>query len=87
MSETTSSDARIQLDVIKELKWDTRVNETDVGVEVDGGIVTLTGTVSSFAKAHAAQEAAHRVKGVLDVANTIEVHLPGREGPTDTDLA
>jgi osmotically-inducible protein OsmY len=39
---------------------------------MDDGVVTLTGTVSSSAKRHAAQEAAHRVAGVLDVANDIE---------------
>jgi osmotically-inducible protein OsmY len=33
--------------VLRELRWNTGVEETDVGVEVDDGIVTLTGTVSS----------------------------------------
>jgi osmotically-inducible protein OsmY len=42
-------DARIHEDVIRELQWDTRVDPTDVGVEVDRGVVTLTGTVSSYA--------------------------------------
>ncbi len=81
------SDPRIQQDVIRELRWDTRVDETDVGVEVDSGIVTLTGTVSSYAKAVAAQEAAHRVAGVLDVANDIQVRIPGSGHRTDTDIA
>jgi osmotically-inducible protein OsmY len=63
------------------------VGATDVGVEVDDGVVTLTGTVSSWAKRHAAQDAAHRVAGVLDVANDIEVKLPGSLLLTDTDIA
>ncbi|MBI4312252.1 MAG: BON domain-containing protein [Chloroflexi bacterium] len=83
----TKTDSRIQQDVLEELKWDPRVEETDVGVEVDNGIVTLTGTVTSLAKRIAAQEAAHRVKGVLDVANTIVVRPPGSPGRTDTELA
>jgi osmotically-inducible protein OsmY len=81
------SDAQIQQDVYHELKWDTRVVETDVGVEVDHGIVTLTGTVRSYPIRRAAQEAAHLVHGVLDVANDIEVKLPGSSHKTDTDLA
>ncbi len=81
------TDAEIQQDVIRELKWDPRVEETEVGVEVDNGIVTLTGTVSSWAKRIAAQEAAHRVFGVLDVANDITVKLPGSLTRNDTDLA
>jgi osmotically-inducible protein OsmY len=81
------TDAEIQQAVLRELKWDTRVEETDVGVEVDAGAVTLTGTVTSWAKRVAAQEAAHRVAGVLDVANDIKVKLPGSAGRTDTEIA
>lgn len=80
-------DAQIQQNVIRELRWDTRVDETDVGVEVDNGVVTLTGTVESYAKAVAAQQAAHQVVGVLDVANNIQVRIPGSRQRTDTELA
>jgi osmotically-inducible protein OsmY len=81
------TDAQIQRDVLDELKWDTRVAETSVGVEVASGIVTLTGTVESWTARLAAQEAAHRVAGVLDVANDIHVKLPGSHERDDTDLA
>lgn len=86
---TTSirSDAAIQQDVLSELRWDTRVEETDVGVEVDQGLVALTGTVSSYVKKLAAQEAAHRVRGVRDVVNNITVTIPGLTGRTDADIA
>ena len=67
------SDIQIQQDVMRELRWDTRIGSTEVGVEVDKGIVSLTGTVENFAKKHAATEAAHRVAGVLDVANDVAV--------------
>lgn len=80
------TDSAIKEAVLRELKWDTRVKDTEVGVEVDGGIVTLTGTVGSWAKRHAAQVAAHRVAGVLDVANDIEVRV-SRSGLNDTDIA
>lgn len=81
------SDSEVKQAVLTELKWDTRVEETDVGVEVDNGVVTLTGTVSSWAKRLAAQEAAHRVAGVLDVANDIQVKVPGSAMRTDTEIA
>jgi osmotically-inducible protein OsmY len=80
-------DSATQQSVLRELKWDTRVDETEVGVEVDSGVVTLTGNVDSWAKRVAAQEAAHRVAGVLDVANDIEVRVPGTPGRTDTQIA
>lgn len=82
----TKTDSEIQQDVIRELSWDTRVTETDVGVEVDDHVVTLTGTVPTYIKKIAAEEAAHRVAGVLDVANDIQV-IPTGQKLTDTDIA
>lgn len=83
----TQNDSQIQQEVLRELKWDTRVEETDVGVTVERGIVTLTGLVDSYAKKLAAQEAAHRVFGVLDVANDMQVRVPGSVGRTDAQIA
>jgi osmotically-inducible protein OsmY len=81
------SDSAIQEEVLRELRWDPRLGEAEVGVEVDRGIVTLTGTVESWPKRLAAQEAAHRVVGVRDVANDVEVRLPGGSQPSDTEIA
>jgi osmotically-inducible protein OsmY len=80
-------DAQIKHAVLQELAWDTRVKETEVGVEVDRGVVTLTGTVDSYAKKLAAQEAAHHVVGVLDVVNNLHVHAFGQGTGSDTELA
>jgi osmotically-inducible protein OsmY len=87
MTATVKTDTQIHHDVLDELKWDSRVDETEVGVQVADGVVTLTGTVTSWAKRVAAQEAAHRVVGVRDVANDIEVKTPGALKRTDTDIA
>ena len=87
METFTKTDIQIQMDVLRELKWDTRVAQTDVGVEVDNRIVTLTGTVDSYAKKTAAERAAHRVVGVLDVANDIEINYPGLGRKTDAEIA
>lgn len=79
------TDAELKRDVIRELTWDAHVNETQIGVEVAGGIVTLSGTTETYAERMAAQEAAHRVGGVLDVANDIQVKYTGMR--TDSDIA
>ncbi len=84
---TKKSDSTLQLDVQNELRWDTRVNVTDVGVSAKDGVVTLTGTVDSWARRYAAQQAAHRVAGVHDVANDIQVRVPGSLERTDADIA
>jgi osmotically-inducible protein OsmY len=83
----TKSDSEIQQSVLRELKWDTRVEETEVGVTVEHGTVTLTGTVDSYAKKLAAQEAAHRVFGVLDVANDLQIRVPRSMGRSDGEIA
>lgn len=89
MSTTTTkkNDVQIQQEVQRELSWDPRVGETEVGVSVQHGVVTLSGTVTSWAKRMAAQEAAHRVNGVLDVANDVTVKLPGGLVRSDTEIA
>jgi osmotically-inducible protein OsmY len=83
----TRTDEQIQRDVIAELRWDARVKPNEIGVQVKGGVVTLTGWVDSYMKKWAAEEAAHRVKGVKAVANDVEVRLPGDSQRTDTDIA
>lgn len=87
MQTHVKNDAQIQREVLAELLWDSRVAAPDVGVEVDKGVVTLTGTVDSYAEKLAAREAAHRVTGVLDVADDIQVKLPSSMQVTDTDIA
>jgi osmotically-inducible protein OsmY len=56
-------------------------------VGVSDGVVTLTGVVSSYAQKFAAQEATHRVTGVLDVANDIDVNPVDSFMRTDTEIA
>jgi osmotically-inducible protein OsmY len=81
------SDQQIQQDVSGELRWDSRVGQAEIRVEVEAGVVTLTGTVDSHAKKLAARRAAHRVRGVLDVADDVEVRLPGSHERSDTEIA
>jgi osmotically-inducible protein OsmY len=81
------SDEQIQKDVLAELKWDARVQPNEIGVAVKDGVVTLMGSVDSYAKRSAAEEAAHRVRGVVAVANDIEVRLPVSAERSDAEIA
>jgi osmotically-inducible protein OsmY len=83
----TRTDALIQSDVMAELKWEPRVKPNEIGVAVKDGVVTLTGWVDSYTKRWAAEEAAHRVRGVKAVANDIEVKLSSSDQKTDADIA
>jgi len=84
---TTRTDEQIQREVLAALAFDPRVRASEIGVAVKDGVVTLTGWVDSYAKRWAAEEAAHRVRGVRAVANDIEVRLPGAAERTDADIA
>jgi osmotically-inducible protein OsmY len=81
------TDEQIQKDVLAELKWDARVQPNEIGVAVKDSIVTLTGWVDSYTKKWAAEDAAHRVRGVVAVANDIEVRLPISAERNDSDIA
>jgi len=84
---TMRADEDIQRDILEELKWDAQVQPNEVGVSVRNRVVTLTGWVDSFAKRWAAERAAHRVKGVVAVANDVEVRLPSKDQRTDPEIA
>lgn len=81
------TDSALQRQVLDELRWDPRVDEAEVGVEVHQGVVVLSGTVTSYSQRAAAEAAAHRVRGVLDVVNELQVVLPGQYVRTDEALA
>jgi osmotically-inducible protein OsmY len=81
------SDKELQQAVMRELEWDPKVNESHIGVAVNGGAVTLAGHVPSYSMKLAAIRAAERVFGVKAVADEIEVKLPGNYTRDDTDIA
>jgi osmotically-inducible protein OsmY len=81
------TDSEIQKDVMDELKFEPMLDATGIGVAVKDGVVTLTGTVSNYAKKFAAEKATWRVKGVKAVAEELVVKLGKGDILTDTEVA
>jgi osmotically-inducible protein OsmY len=81
------SDTDLKQRISRELRWDSRTSSASINVEVDEAVATLTGSVSSYAQKVAAQEAAHHVAGVLDVANDIEVNPVDEFVRADPEIA
>lgn len=77
---------RLRAEVAAELSWDPKVDSTDITVSVDGGRVTLRGTVTSFRHKRAADSAARRVYGVTGITNYLEAHIPDRNRRADADV-
>jgi len=81
------TDSKIKEDVLDELAWQPDIDETQIGVIVENGIVTLTGTVDSYSKKVAAEKAIKGVFGVKAVAEDIEVKYGNSYKRTDKEIA
>jgi osmotically-inducible protein OsmY len=68
------TDSQLRKDVIDEIERDWRFKAAELGVEVDQGIVTLTGTVSSYPKLMAAADIAAEIvrHGVVTLKGSVD---------------
>jgi osmotically-inducible protein OsmY len=81
------TDRELREDVMDELKWEPSINDTNIGIAVDDGVVTMSGTVDSYRDKLSAENAALRVYGVKAVANEIKIKLPGTSERSDDEIA
>ena len=77
----------LQKDVQDAIKWEPLLNAAEIGVTAKDGVITLTGTVDSYAKKLEAEDAAKNVSGVKAVAEEIVIKYSDLGGKTDTDIA
>lgn len=80
------SDSALEKDVREELLFDPRVDVKAITVSAKGGVVTLTGSVPSYAAKFAAYHDAERVSGVNVVVEHMDVSLPDMHSRNDADL-
>lgn len=69
----TRTDEEIEADIETDLILDTWVDSDQVNVDVDAGIVTLTGTVDSLVEKRSAGDDAWDTLGVIDVNNNLTI--------------
>jgi len=81
------TDKELQRDVLDELQYEPSVDASKIGVIADNGIVSLSGTVASYAEHYRAIDVAERVAGVKAVANETKVELPSMHQRDDADIA
>ena len=81
------SDLNLKKDIEAELSWDVSINPANVGVSVDGGVVTLSGHIDNFAQKTAIEKAVKRVSGVQAIAVELDVKLDPLHQRSDTDIA
>jgi osmotically-inducible protein OsmY len=78
---------QLQQDVMEEPKWEPCVTASEIGVSAANGVVTLDGTVPTYAEKWAAERAAQRVEGVKGIAEEITIKLSGPHARTDAEIA
>lgn len=81
------TDRELKEHVQNALDWEPSVDQSDIGVSVDEGVVTLRGNVRSYTERSTAERVTLRVYGVRAVANDLEVRLTTGYERTDTDIA
>jgi osmotically-inducible protein OsmY len=81
------TDSQIQTDVRQALAWDPSITHEQIGVTVSDGVVTLSGTTSSYFEKTEAEKVAQRVGGVKAVAEEIKVKMYESYMKTDQDIA
>jgi osmotically-inducible protein OsmY len=81
------SDKDLERDVRDELAFDPRVDVKAIAVTARAGVVTLSGSVPTYAAKIGAYHDAERVNGVRAVVEHMEVALPDAHARSDADLA
>lgn len=81
------NDKQLRQNVIDELDFEPSIDAADIGVAVEGGVVTLTGHVPNYAQKLGAERAVWRVKGVKAIAEEIQVRFPGDKKHNDDEIA
>lgn len=77
----------LQRDVQNAIKWEPLLHAAEIGVTVKDGVVTLTGTVDSYAKKLEAENATKKVIGVKALVENIEVRFLSSFAKTDAEVA
>jgi len=86
-SIVNKSDNQLKQDIETELRWDPKVNAAEIGVTVNEGVVSLLGTVDTYAEKWAAEDATKRVSGVRTVAQDLTVKILTNHKHNDTEIA
>lgn len=77
----------LQKDVQDAIKWEPLLHAAKIGVIAIDGVITLTGTVDSYAKKLEAEDATKNVAGVRAVVEKIEVKYDIIRGNIDNEIA
>lgn len=70
------TDETIKTNVVNQMRWDNRIDASNVQVSVDQGQVTLSGTVPTYTARQAAADDTWLVNGVKSITNNLTIKYP-----------
>jgi osmotically-inducible protein OsmY len=76
----------LQKNVIAAINWEPLLQAASIGVMVKDGVVTLTGSVNTYAKKAEAEQAAKKVVGVRSVFEDIKVVCNENDKRSDAEI-
>lgn len=85
-SEIHMTDGEVRQEVLREMRWDSRLRGAAFEVEVREGEVTLRGTVTDATEMLAAIEAARRAEGAFQVSSELRVDPYNGRPRTDANI-
>jgi osmotically-inducible protein OsmY len=81
------SNQELQTDVQSAINWEPTMHTAEIGVTVNDGVVTLSGSVDSYSKKIHAENAAKNVVGVKAIAEDIVIDYGNSIIKSDTEIA
>src|ERR1700739_4543998 len=80
-NDGVTHDEELRTAVRREIEWRPDIHSQDLNVNVSGSAVALTGFVHTLAEKKSAEKAAKSVRGVISIANDIDVRPSTRTDP------
>lgn len=80
-------DTLLRKNILAELEWEPSLNAAGIGVAIEGGVVTLSGHVKTYAEKLKAEQVVKRVRGVRAIAEELEVRPVHTHTHADDEIA
>ncbi|HZP64742.1 MAG TPA: BON domain-containing protein [Rudaea sp.] len=81
------TDSQLWIAVVAELYGEPTLNAALVNVDVEGGVVTLSGDMPDTEQCRQAEKAARRVAGTRTIVTSLRIDARHAERPTDETIA
>jgi osmotically-inducible protein OsmY len=78
---------QLQTDVLEAIRWEPLLRYTQIAVEANDGVITLSGIVGSYIKKSQVVDAAKKIAGVKAVVEKIEVKFDTDGEKSDSEIA